>query len=120
MLTITKDLREWLPDDVIGAVMEVQVYTATVYVYIFIITKDLREWLYIYIITTTSSAPSWRSRYRRSCLWRRRYYVYNNDDVTIARIWTSSMEVRVRAIVFVAVTVYMRTSWGDHKREKAC
>ena len=49
MLTITKDLREWLPDDVIGAVMEVQVYTATVYVYIFIITKDLREWLYIYI-----------------------------------------------------------------------
>ena len=27
MLTITKDLREWLPDDVIGAVMEVQVQT---------------------------------------------------------------------------------------------
>ena len=25
MLTITKDLREWLPDDVIGAVMDVQV-----------------------------------------------------------------------------------------------
>ena len=50
MLTITKDLREWLPDDVIGAVMEVQ----------------------------------------------------------------------VQAIVFVAVTVYMRTLWGDHKREKAC
>ena len=87
MLTITKDLREWLPDDVIGAVMEVQVYTATVYVYIFIITKDLREWLYI----------------------------YNNDDVIGA-----VMEVQVQTIVFVAVTVYVRTLWGDHKREKAC
>ena len=74
MLTITKDLREWLPDDVIGAVMEVQVYTATVYVYTFIITKDLREWLYIYI-----------------------YNIYNNDDVIGA-----VMEVQVQAIVFVA------------------